>query len=79
MNFNIYLEDALGHNLENIAQKQGKSRNALIREAIKEFVDKQAYSDWTEAIMTFQGVDEGITFESYRDDLLASNDEEMFA
>ena len=79
MNFNIYLEDALGHKLENIAQKQGKSRNALVREAIKEFVDKQAYSHWTETIMSFQGVDEGITFESYRNDLLPPDDEEMFA
>lgn len=77
MNFNIYLEDTLGHHLENLAQKEGKTRNTLIREAIKAFVEKKTDFYWSSAIMNFQGFDEGITFESYRDDLLPPHDKGM--
>jgi hypothetical protein len=79
MNFNVYVEDELGHSLENLAQKLQKSRNALVREALKEFIEKQTHSQWSETILAFQGFSEGITFESYRDDLLPVSDEGMFA
>jgi metal-responsive CopG/Arc/MetJ family transcriptional regulator len=78
MNFNIYIEDELVENLEYIAQKQGKTRNALIREAVRNYISNQKSYKWSEIIMSFQGVDEGITFESYRDELLPPDDEGIF-
>ena len=38
MNINIYIEDSLGNYLNQYAKQIGKSRNALIREAVKEWV-----------------------------------------
>lgn len=38
MNFNIYLEDDLGNNLIAMAEKLGKTRNSIIREAVSEFI-----------------------------------------
>ena len=79
MNFNIYLEDELGNNLVTIAEKLGKTRNSIIREALKDYIDKQMSEQWPETILVFKGIDEGIDFESYRQDLLPPNDERIFA
>ncbi len=79
MNFNIYLEDSLGKQLEEVAQKTGYSRNALIREALREFVNKHTHREWPEAILNFQGIEDGIVFESYRDDLRIPSDKGMFS
>jgi metal-responsive CopG/Arc/MetJ family transcriptional regulator len=40
MNFNVYFEDELGAKLEAISRKSGQSRNALIREAVREFLHR---------------------------------------
>ena len=70
MNFNIYLEDELGQKLEEIAQNTGQSRNALIREAVREILRKYNQMQWSEEILNFEGFPEdSIIFESYRDEL----------
>ncbi len=79
MNINVYVEDELGHNLGDLAKKTGKSRNSIVREAIQEYIAKQMSAKWSEKILAFQGIDEGIEFESYREDLLPPNDEGMFS
>ncbi|AFZ52855.1 CopG family transcriptional regulator [Cyanobacterium aponinum UTEX 3222] len=79
MNFNIYLEDELANDLIVIAKKSGKTRNSLVREAIHEYVNKQHHLQWSEKILNFNGVDDGIEFESYRDELLSPNDKGIFA
>lgn len=70
MNFNVYVEDTLGQQLEKSAQVTGKSRNAIIREAIQLWLDKQQKSQWSEEILNFTGEPDSIVFESYRDELL---------
>jgi predicted transcriptional regulator len=78
MNFNIYLEDDLGNNLIVIAEKLGKTRNSIVREAISDYINKQNSLQWSNIIKNFTGIDEGIEFESYRDDLLPPDDKEIF-
>lgn len=79
MNFNIYLEDDLGNNLIAMAEKLGKTRNSIIREAVSEFIRKQYSLEWSSTIQNFTGIDEGIEFESYRDDLETPDDKGIFA
>jgi len=79
MNINIYLEDELGQNLGNFVQKSGKTRNSIIREAIKDYIARQSSSQWSEKILGFEGIGEGIEFESYRDDLLSPDDNGVFS
>lgn len=79
MNLNIDLEDESLHNLMVIAKKSGKTPNSLVREAIYEYINKQHRLQWSEKVLDFNGVDDGIKFESYRDDLLSSNDKRIFA
>jgi len=57
MNINIYLEDSLTKSLTRHAKKSKRSRNDLIREAIKE---------WPESILNFNGIDDATPFESDR-------------
>ena len=73
MNINIYLEDSLGHDLNVRAKQIGKSRNAIIREAIKEWVKSHRSDRWPRTILNFSGIHDAVTFESYRKDLLASD------
>jgi hypothetical protein len=70
MNINIYLEDSLGNYLNQYAKQSGKSRNALIREAVKEWVVHQGIKQWPDSVLTFSGIEEIPAFESYRDELL---------
>lgn len=70
MNISIYLEDALVKYLNQYAKKIGKSRNAIVREAIKEWVVQHGIKQWPKSILDFTGVKDIISFESYRANLL---------
>ena len=66
MHFNIYIDDQIGAQLNTAAQKSGKTRNALIREAITAWLNKSEKPKWPEEILAFNGVKDTIIFESYR-------------
>ena len=70
MNVNIYLEDALAKSLNQCVEQMGQSRNAIIREAIKEWIIQHEIKKWPASILKFQGIQNSIAFESYREDLL---------
>ena len=38
MNINIYLEDSLADSLNHYVKETGQSRNAIIREAVQEYI-----------------------------------------
>ena len=78
MNFNVYIEDLLGKELEESVQTSGKSRNTIIREAIQLWLEQQRKSQWPQSILDFQGVEDSITFESYRDELLSPREPDIF-
>ena len=70
MNINIYIEDSLGNYLNQYAKQIGKSRNSLIREAVKEWVVHHGIKQWPTSVLEFSGIGDAPTFESYRDELL---------
>jgi len=72
MHFNIYLDAQTGRHLNDCAQAEKKSRNALIREAIEEWLGRHR-AGWPEEIMEFQGVGDFLPFESHRAELQPPN------
>jgi metal-responsive CopG/Arc/MetJ family transcriptional regulator len=70
MNFSLHLSDDLVHRLNAMAQATGKSRNALIREAIEEWLARRERCEWPEEVLSFQGVLKMVPFERARAELL---------
>lgn len=69
MNFNIYIEDKLGEHLQKATEVTGKSKNALIREALNEWFMRHPMIKWPDEIMQHEGVEGFTSFESSRDEL----------
>jgi hypothetical protein len=64
--FSVYLDDELVEQFNRIAKESGKTRNALIREALKEWIDRQRHSQWPAEILNFKGVKGMPRFEEER-------------
>lgn len=63
MNFSFHLNDDLVRRLNALTQATGRSRNALIREAIEEWLERQEHRRWPEEVLRFSGIPEAIPFE----------------
>lgn len=67
MNFNIYLDSRTGAALKSLAKRRKLTRNALIRKAVEELLEKEFHSDeWSQAVREWQGDPEFPAFESHR-------------
>jgi hypothetical protein len=70
MNFNIYLDSRLGAALKRLAKRRKLTRNALIRKAVEELIEKDSHShEWSEAVLLWQGDPNFAPFESHRSKL----------
>ena len=70
MNFSIHLSDTLAERLQQIAQETGRSRNALIREAVESWLASREQRRWPQEVLDFQGVPDTVPFEQDRTNLL---------
>ena len=50
---------------------------ALIKEAIQRLISEHQKSQWSQKILDFQGLEDGIEFESYRNELLEPEEVEV--
>lgn len=66
MNLNIYIEDELGQEIKHLAKKLGQSRNSIVREALKEWVNHHGIAAWPESVLKFSGVSDVTAFEEHR-------------
>lgn len=67
MNFNIYLDSALGTALQQLAKRRKVTRNALIRQAVEELVKQGAATQaWSAEVMRWEGDPRMDAFESQR-------------
>jgi predicted transcriptional regulator len=67
MNFNIYLNTAVGEALKRLAKRRKTTRNALIREAVEDLVAKEIESQtWSSAVLEWQGDSTFEPFEGHR-------------
>lgn len=55
MNFNIYLDDETGRRLTELAEREGESRNSLIRKAVKHLLDRPERPAWPESVLKHEG------------------------
>ena len=69
MNFNIYLDDETGQQLNKVAEKSGESRNALVRRAVSEWLKNHGKSQWPAEVLAFKGMADMPLFEAGRDRL----------
>ncbi len=77
MNFNLYLEDEIGKRLNRLAEQTGRSRNALIREAIAGWLERAEHKGWPAAVEQFGGVADAPAFEQYRAHLKPTDDDPL--
>lgn len=56
MNFSVHLSDELVERLNQTAKESGKTRNALIREAVGAWFDRRRPAKWPAKVMNFGGV-----------------------
>lgn len=69
MNFNIYLDDETGQQLNQVAKQAGESRNALVRQAVSEWLKRHSKPQWPDEVLSFMGVADTPPFEGGRDSL----------
>jgi len=77
MNINIYIEDSLGNYLNQYARQTGKTRNALIREAVKEWIEHHGIKQWPTTVLKFSGIEDTPAFESFREELLPPKEDPL--
>jgi hypothetical protein len=77
MNVNIYLEENLAHQLDKYIEQSGTKRNAIIREAIKEWLARRQPQKWPDCIMNFKGDPDFPPFESFRENLLPPKEDPL--
>ena len=79
MNFNIYINDELGHQLARVAEAEGKSRNALIRDALSFYLKNHTNQYWPNEVLNFSGVSQDFpSFESFRSELKPASEAVIF-
>jgi len=70
MNFNIYLDDETGQQLSRAAELAGESRNALIRHAVQEWLNRHGKPQWPDEVLAFEGMADVPPFEAGRNGLI---------
>lgn len=66
MNFNIYLDDETGKRLSHAAKKSKDSRNAIVREAVSEWLSRHGKPQWPDEVLAFKGMANIPLFEASR-------------
>ncbi len=66
MNFNIYLDDETGSRLSEAAKRAGENRNAVIRRAVQEWLERHGRPQWPEAVLGHSGLPHTPAFEDGR-------------
>jgi len=70
MTFSIHIDEATADALRRAAQATGRTRNALIRQAIGDWLANRERNEWPAVVRRFKGVKNAAPFESYRHELL---------
>lgn len=75
VHFNVYLDEKMGVQLNKALKKEGgKTRNALIREAIQSWLSQRG-GMWPKEVLLFKGIPNAPLFEQYREHLLPPKEE----
>ena len=77
MNFNIYLDDDTGKKLNQAAKKSPESRNAIVRQAVSDWLSRQGKPQWPDEVLSFKGMADIPLFEASRDKLTPPADDPL--
>jgi hypothetical protein len=72
--FSIYIDDELVDEFSRIAAETGKTRNALTREALQEWLVRRRRSRWPAPVLAFRGIKGIARFEDSRKALKPPSD-----
>lgn len=75
MSFHVYIEPDLESRLDTLCKKTGEKRNALVRKAIREYVDSQLATEWPEDLFKFKPDKSLPRFEETRNEFTADRDD----
>lgn len=70
MHFNVYIDDQTGQQLTQVAQQSGQTRNALIRSAVQDWLERRNKPQWPDVVIGFTGMADMPPFEADRDRLI---------
>ncbi len=80
MNFNVYLkEKKMGGELAKAAKKLHRSRNSIINEAVREWLNNHDYSQWPKDFFDFDAITDVPDFKELRNDLTSNVKEDPLA
>jgi Arc/MetJ-type ribon-helix-helix transcriptional regulator len=68
MNINIYLQEQLLERIDRLAKETGRSRSALIREALEAWLSRRSASAWPAVLREWRGDPAFPPFDEGRDD-----------
>jgi Arc/MetJ-type ribon-helix-helix transcriptional regulator len=68
MNINIYLQEQLLERIDRLAKETGRSRSALIREALEAWLSRRSASAWPALLREWEGDPTFAPFELGRND-----------
>lgn len=74
MSFHVYIEPDLQIKLEALCRQLGEKRNKIVREALREYVEKRLPCSWPDEVFHFKADRNLEPFESRRADLTADRD-----
>ncbi len=74
MNFNLYLDDDSASRLSQLARKTGTPRNALVRQAVRTWLDRNAAA-WPKEVLEFEAEPSLVPFEAHRAELAPASDD----
>ena len=75
MNFNVYLDEPTGRELEKLSKRRKVPRNTLIREAVRGLVEKSEH--WSPEVLSWTGDPNFPPFESHRADLPPADEDPL--
>jgi hypothetical protein len=74
VNFNLYLDDDSADRLNQLARKTGTPRNALVRQAVRTWLDRNA-AVWPQEVLEFEAEPSLVPFEAHRAELVPARDD----
>ena len=69
MHINVYFDDETGERLTAVATKVGETRNAVIRQAVQEWLARRGKPQWPQAVLSHAGDPQMPAFELGREHL----------
>jgi hypothetical protein len=70
VNFNIYLDDETGQRLTAAASQRGETRNAVIRQAVQDWLRRDGKTEWPALVLSHTGMPDMPPFEAGREELV---------